>query len=80
MGNLASKLKQKISPKITTWEIQAGELTTSLKLKVDFCLPELSTTKIVSWEYHVDNKNSSRYDMILDRDLLIALGMDLKFS
>ena len=29
---------------------------------------------------HVDESTNSRYDITLGRDLLIALGMDLKFS
>ena len=28
----------------------------------------------------MDNKTNRRYDMILGRDLLTALGLDLKFS
>ena len=29
---------------------------------------------------HVDKKTNRRYDMILGRDPLTALGMDIKFS
>ena len=32
------------------------------------------------WKYHVDKQITIRYDMILGRDLLTALGLDLKFS
>ena len=53
---------------------------TSKKVNVDFCPQEFSTTKIVSWKCHVDNKNNSRYDMILGRDLLTAPELDKKFS
>ena len=56
------------------------KLTTSKKVNVDFCLPEFSETKIVSWKFHLDNQNNSRYDMILVRDLIHALGLDIKFS
>ena len=80
MGNLISKIKQKISPKITTWETQAGNFTTSQKVNVDFYLPEFITTKIVLWKCNVDKKNNSRFDMILGRDLLTALVLDIKFS
>ena len=48
-------------------------------MNVDFCLPEYNETKIVSRKYHVVNKNNSRYDNILGRDLLTALVLDLKF-
>ena len=53
---------------------------TSQKANIDFCLPEFSTTKIVSWKCHVNSSMNIIYDMILGRDLLTALGLDLKFS
>ena len=62
------------------WETQAGKFTTSKKVNVYFCLPEFSTTKILPWKCHLANKNNLRYDMILGRDLLFPLGLDLKFS
>ena len=33
----------------------------------------------MSQKCHVDNKTNIRYDMILDRDLLTTLFLDLKF-
>ena len=53
---------------------------TSKKGNTDFYLPEFSATKTASWKYHVDKKNHISYDMILVRDLLTTLGLDLKFS
>ena len=32
------------------------------------------------WKCHVDKYATGRYDMILGRDILTALGIDLKFS
>ena len=49
-------------------------------VNVDLCLPEFSATKIVSLKGQVDNQTNSRYAMILGRDQLTALVMDLKFS
>ena len=40
---------------------------------------DFSATKIVTWKCNVDRSTSGRYDMILGRDLLTSLGMDLKF-
>ena len=80
MGKLTSKFKQKISPEITTWKTQAGNFTTSQKENVEFCLPEFSAAKILSWKCHVDSSTNSRYNMILGRDLLTDLGLGLKFS
>ena len=74
-----SKLKTKEAEK-NTWETQAGKFTTSKKVNIDFFLPEFSATKIVTWKCHIDDSTNVIYDTILGRDLLTALGLDLKFS
>ena len=61
------------------WETQARKFTTSKKANIDFRLLGFSGTKIVSWNCQVDNYTNSRYDMILGRYLLTAVGLDLKF-
>ena len=61
------------------WESQAGKFMTSQKVNVDFCLPKFSATKIVSWKCHVYNRANIRNDIILSRELLTALGLDLNF-
>ena len=63
-----------------TWETQAGKFTISKKVNVDFCLPEFSATKIVTWKCHVDKSTTGRYDIILGRDQITALILYLKFS
>ena len=62
------------------WENKSGNFMTLKKMNVDFCLLEFSATKIVTWKCHLDEPTNGRYGMILGRDLLTALGMDLKFS
>ena len=62
------------------WLTQAGNIITNLTIKIDFTLPELSGTKIVTCNYHVDDSAKGRYDMILGRNLLTALGLKIKFS
>ena len=52
---------------------------TSKTVNVDFCLPEFSATKFMMWKWHVDKSTDGRYDMILGRDLLIELGLDIKY-
>ena len=52
----------------------------SLKLKIDFNLPKLSATKIVTWNCHADDSAKRRDDMILGRDILTALGLKLNVS
>ena len=80
MDKLTSKLEQKKTPKITTWETQAGKFTTSMKVNIHFCLPEFSATKNVSWKSQVDNSTNIRYNIIVGRDLLTALELYLKSS
>ena len=55
-------------------------VTTNLKVKIEFTLPELSITKILMWNCHVGESAKGVYGMILGRDLLTALGINLKFS
>ena len=62
------------------WKTQAGKFTTPKKVNIEFFLPEFSVTKIVTWECHVNEYTISRYEMILGRDLLTALGLDINFS
>ena len=44
-----------------------------------FFLTGIYCEKIVTWKCHVDESTNGRYNMILGRDLLTALVMDLKF-
>ena len=64
----------------TMWENQAWKSTTSKRVNIDFFFPEFSATKIVTWKFHMEKSTNSIYYMILGRDLLTTLGMDLKFS
>ena len=43
---------------------------TYLKVKIDFTLPALSATDVVTWTCHVEDSAKGRYDMILGRDIL----------
>ena len=60
-------------------ETKAEKFTTSKKVNLAFCLPDFSVTKIVMQKFHVNESNNGRYDMIIGKDLLTALGLDLKF-
>ena len=61
------------------WENRSGKFTTSKKVNVDFCLLELSTTKIMPWKCHIGNSANGRYDTILGRDIITALLLDIGF-
>ena len=60
--------------------MQVCNITTNLKVKIDFILPELSATKIVTWNFHVDDSVKGIYYMILGKDLLTQLLLNVKFS
>ena len=62
------------------WHMQAGNLTTKFKVKVDFTLPALSATNVVTWNCHLDDSAKGRYNMILGRDILKKLVLNLKWS
>ena len=53
---------------------------TSKKVNIDFFSPGFSVTKIVMQKCDVKKYTNSRYYMILGRDILTALGLDIKLS
>ena len=55
------------------WHTQEGSITIHLKVKIDSPPPELSATKIVTWNCHGDYSAKGRYDIILGGDILTAL-------
>ena len=44
----------------------------------DLYLPETSTIKIVVWIFHVDDIIEWRYDVIIGREIVMALGLEIK--
>jgi hypothetical protein len=64
----------------TTWTTKAGDFTTRSTCKIKFSLPEFYENRIVEWTTHVDDSvGPHKYDMIIGRDLLDALGLDMSF-
>ena len=59
---------------------QTGNYTSNSMVTLEFSSPELIATKIVTWKCHVDDSTAGSYDMILSRDLLTKLGIDIKLS
>ena len=62
------------------WYVQAGNITTYMKVNIYITLPDLSAKKIVMWNYHVDNSAKVGYDIILGRDISLSLGLNPKWS
>jgi hypothetical protein len=64
--------------KRTKWKILGGTFTTNYESLLDLKFPELSTSKVVTWQAHVDDKTSSKesaYDMIMGMDLMTSIGI-----
>ena len=59
---------------------QEDDININIKVKIDFTLPEISATEIVMWNCHTDDSAKVRYDMILGRDLLTELVLNIKLS
>lgn len=73
-----SKLRIKTDKK-TVWSTPAGEMKTASKTRVQFTIPELHDNRAIEWNVHVAEKLGN-YDMIIGRDILQDLGIDLSFS
>ena len=63
----------------TTWSTPAGEMKTRSKVKAQLSLPELHSKKLIEWRFHVA-EDMGAYDMIIGRDILSFLGIDISFS
>ena len=76
-----TKLKQ-VATTESKWTTKTGTFVTSRKCKVELVLPELHRDKHITWMMHIDESDmlSSKYDIIIGRDLLKAVGIDLMFS
>jgi hypothetical protein len=64
--------------KRTKWKTLGGTFTTNYESLLDFRFPELSTSKVVAWQAHVDDNNSSKdaaYDMTMGMDLMTFIGI-----
>ena len=50
------------------------------KTNMELILPELYATKSMTWSFHMgESQRNSRYDMIIGRELLLELKLDLCF-
>ena len=61
----------------------AGMYFTTHDVKVTFCIPEYSGSKIFNHSFHVDNNEGESgigYDMIIGRDLMVQLCLTAKFN
>ena len=76
----AKKLRlKKSSNSQTVWTTPGGALQTSTKCQAEFSIPELHDNRLITWNLHV-TKNLGAHDMILGRDILTDLGIDILSS
>jgi len=61
------------------WNPTAGEMKTSQKVKAQFAVPELHDDRLTEWNMHV-TESSEPCDVIIGRDILKFLKIDLRFS
>ena len=67
------RLVEKISNEkyaVMQWHKYCGDITSSLKVRVDFTLPALSVENVMTWKFHADESAKGRHDMFLGQDLL----------
>ena len=67
----------------TKWKSLGGSFVTEKSAKLSFKIPELTTSKLVTWTCHIDETSDIKkvpYDMILGLDFLIELGFVLDFE
>ena len=77
---LAKKLNiRKTNGKPKIWSTPAGDISTTEKTKSQLKLPELHEYRLIEWDFHVA-PDLGVYDMIIGRDMLEFLGIDIKFS
>ena len=61
----------------------AGMYCTTHDVKVSFCMPKLSGSKIINHRFHVDKyegESGIGYDMIILRDMMVQLGLTADFK
>jgi hypothetical protein len=76
------KCKKKTLSTSTNWTTKAGTFRTDGKVTCQFTLPEFHQGKDISWNMNVNESDArlNSYDMIIGKDLLHKLGIDLLFS
>ena len=59
MGRIVGKLYPDVDAPMQ-WNTQTGNITTNLKVKIDFTLPVLSARNSVTWNLHVNDSTKGR--------------------
>jgi hypothetical protein len=72
----------KTNHKATKWSTKAGSFKTKRKCEFEFTLPALHENRTISCDAYVDESyyEKNNYDMIIGRDLMHSLGINLLFD
>jgi Retroviral aspartyl protease len=68
-----------LTKKGTVWSTPGGNLHTSSRVKGQFTILELQDKKLIEWDLHIAD-NMGAYDMVIGRDILSCLKIDICFS
>ncbi len=85
-GCSATIARKSVVTKVSTntdseqWHTAAGTFTTAGKSEVKLQLTELSPTAILEESVHVTDQDLGQYDIIIGRNTMNRLGLDLMFS
>ena len=73
---------KKTAQKSTKWSTKAGSFKTKHRCEVDFTLPAFHENRNITCNVYVDESHhaSSSYDMIIGRELMHSLGINLLFD
>jgi hypothetical protein len=69
--------------KRTKWKTLGGTFTKNYESLLDFKFPDLSTSKVVTWQAHLDDKTSTKeaaYDIIMGMDLMKSIGITVDWE
>ena len=77
LGKYCQSKKTKISNQYSTG---SGSLTTRHESEIHFTLPEFSDKKIIKWKFNITDSTEVEYDIILGRDIMLQLQMDVSFT
>lgn len=88
-GSSATLITPKISSLIckkaksvgkTEWHTTAGRFSTAKAVEIQFYFDEFSKSKKLNWICHVSTTPLLEYEMIMGRDLLLEIGINLLFE
>ena len=75
--SFVKKLK-KILTQSQKWNTKGGDFVTNKKCKINLTLPAFHPKRMIDWECYVDeSEQQSRYDLILGKDFLVEIGIDI---